>query len=49
MWTMRKDFHIPEPDPYSSEAAQLVEKDNLTNIGREFSKIPPATKFDVPE
>jgi hypothetical protein len=46
---MRKEFQIPEPEPFIPEAAQLVERDNLTNIGREYSSIPPSSKIDVPE
>jgi hypothetical protein len=51
MWTMRKEFH--EPDPFYTETSSaVIERDNLANIGREEnnSGLPrPINKIDVPE
>ncbi|XP_055545798.1 uncharacterized protein LOC129730478 [Wyeomyia smithii] len=48
MWTMRKEFN--DPEPYSCEtSSNLVERDNLANIGREVNNYPPNNKIDVPE
>lgn len=35
MWTMRRDF--PE-ELFSSDTASLVDRDNISNIGREAKK-----------
>lgn len=50
MWTMRKEF--PDPEPFISETSSaIVERDNLTNVGREVNSscYPPSNKIDVPE
>lgn len=48
MWTMRKEFN--DPEPYACEtSSNLVERDNLANIGREVNNYPPNNKIDVPE
>ena len=33
MWTLRKDFI--EPPEFQAETASVVERDNISNIGRE--------------
>lgn len=33
MWTLRRDFS--EPQTFPSETASVVERDNISNIGRE--------------
>ncbi|XP_055638148.1 uncharacterized protein LOC129776496 [Toxorhynchites rutilus septentrionalis] len=48
MWTMRKEFHDPEPF-VSETSSNIVERDNLANIGREVNNYPPSSKIDVPE
>lgn len=48
MWTMRKEFHDPEPF-VSETSSAIVERDNLTNCGREVNNYPPSNKIDVPE
>lgn len=48
MWTMRKEFHDPEPF-VSETSSTIVERDNLTNCGREVNNYPPSNKIDVPE
>lgn len=48
MWTMRKEFN--DPEPYLCESSSnIVERDNLANIGREVNNYPPNNKIDVPE
>lgn len=48
MWTMRKEFN--DPEPYVCEtSSNIVERDNLANIGREVNNYPPNNKIDVPE
>lgn len=49
MWTLRKEFH--EPDPFLTETSSVViERDNLANIGREENScISQCNKIDVPE
>lgn len=48
MWTMRKEFS--DPEPYVCEtSSNIVERDNLANIGREVNNYPPSNKIDVPE
>jgi hypothetical protein len=47
MWTMTKDFNEPEPFTTESSAA-TIERDNLTNIGREIN-LPSSRKIDLPE
>lgn len=41
MWTMRKEFNEPEPEP------SIVERDNIANIGREA--LANFHKVDSPE
>ncbi|XP_058451125.1 uncharacterized protein LOC131430284 [Malaya genurostris] len=48
MWTMRKEFHDPEPYVCDT-SSNIVERDNLTNSGREVNNYPPSNKIDVPE
>lgn len=48
MWTMRKEFHDPEPF-VSETSSAIVVRDNLTNCGREVNNYPPSNKIDVPE
>lgn len=39
MWTMRKEFH--DPEPFASETSSaIVERDNLANFDREPSSLP---------
>lgn len=46
MWTMRKEFL--EPEPFTVETASVVERDNISNIGREaLAGIQP--KVDIPK
>lgn len=33
MWTLRRDFN--EPQTFPSETASVMERDNISNIGRE--------------
>lgn len=44
MWTMRKEFHDPEPF-VSETSSAIVERENLANFGREPS--PPKTTNGV--
>lgn len=48
MWTMRKEFHDPEPF-VSETSSAIVERENLANFGREVNNYPPSNKIDVPE
>ncbi|XP_053960801.1 uncharacterized protein LOC128864990 isoform X3 [Anastrepha ludens] len=44
MWTMRKEFH--EPEPLETES---VVRENLSNIGREAAGLGNYHKVDSPE